>query len=333
MPELPEIRAHAERLGRELAGRPFEQLDLLSFTALKTASPAPDAALGHRLERVGQRGKYLLLEVGPITFVTHLMQGGRLVPDTTSAARPRNGRARLRFGPVGEAVEVVEAVEAAEAARDDHLDAPAPADPDLAAATDGSTGPTGGPGRVHHPAEPLAVLLTEAGTERRAGIWCVPTEATSTSAPLAELGPEVDALDAAGLLDRLGARNQRLHGALRDQRVMAGLGRRLANEVCHRAELSPFTMTGHLRPEQAERVRAAIRDAVAEGLAAERARDDMSSAAERPGRVHGRAGSACPVCGDTIRSVEYTGYRIDYCPACQTGGTLLADNTTSRFLK
>ena len=65
----------------------------------------------------------------------------------------------------------------------------------------------------------------------------------------------------------------------------------------------------------------------------ERTRDDMSSSKNRPGGVHGRAGEACPVCGDTVRAVEYSGYTVNYCPTCQTGGKVLADNTTSKFLK
>ena len=59
----------------------------------------------------------------------------------------------------------------------------------------------------------------------------------------------------------------------------------------------------------------------------------MSSSADRPGRVHHRVGEPCPVCGDTIRSVSYSGYTVAYCPTCQTGGKVLADNTTSKFLK
>jgi formamidopyrimidine-DNA glycosylase len=82
-----------------------------------------------------------------------------------------------------------------------------------------------------------------------------------------------------------------------------------------------------------ERVVAAIHDAVEDGLAYERTRTDMSSSKDRPGRVHGRIGEACPVCGDTIRSVSYSSYTVAYCPTCQTGGKVLADNTTSRFLK
>jgi formamidopyrimidine-DNA glycosylase len=125
----------------------------------------------------------------------------------------------------------------------------------------------------------------------------------------------------------------RVHGFLRDQHKIAGLGRMLANEVCHRAKTSPFAMTGKLGPDGAAAIHAAILEAVDEGLTYERTRTDMSSSADRPGRVHNRVGQACPVCGDTIRSVSYSGYTVAYCPTCQTGGKVLADNTTSKFLK
>jgi formamidopyrimidine-DNA glycosylase len=125
----------------------------------------------------------------------------------------------------------------------------------------------------------------------------------------------------------------RVHGFLRDQHMIAGLGRMLANEVCHRAKISPFAMTSKLGAEGAAKVVIAIHDAVDEGLAYERTRSDMSSSADRPGRVHNRVGEPCPVCGDTIRSVRYSGYTVAYCPTCQTNGKVLADNTTSRFLK
>ena len=59
----------------------------------------------------------------------------------------------------------------------------------------------------------------------------------------------------------------------------------------------------------------------------------MSSSKERPGAVHHREGEPCPVCGDTVRAVEYRAYTVNYCPTCQTGGKVLADNTTSKFLK
>ena len=280
MPELPEVQAHAERLTEAYGGQRLARFVPLTFTALKTVAPAPSEAHGLPLGEIGRRGKYLLLPFEPVTFVVHLMQGGRLVIDAKQAARPRGGQARFVF--------------------------------------EGSL---------------PALLLTEQGTERKAGVWCVASEAALTSPPLAQLGPEADLVEPDEMAARFAARSVRVHGFLRDQRAVAGLGRRLANEVCHRARVSPFAMTGKLGEDEAAEVVKAIRDAVAEGLEYERGRDDMSSSKERPGRVHGRTGEPCPVCGDTIRAVEYSGYTVNYCPTCQTGGKVLADNTTSKFLK
>jgi formamidopyrimidine-DNA glycosylase len=278
MPELPEVRAHAERLTEGFSAAVLEKFEPLSFTALKTFSPAPDVAYEHPLLRVGQRGKYLSLVFEPATFVVHLMQGGRLRPDQKRSPKPRGGLARWVF--------------------DD--------------------------GR--------ALLLTEAGTEKRAGVWVI-DELVEGQPPIEHLGPDADTLDAAGVTDRIGGESKRLHGVLRDQHPMAGIGRRLANEVTHRAKLSPFANASKLAPDEIDRLQAAIQDAIAEGLAHERERDDMSASKDRPGAVHHRTGEACPVCGDTVREVAYVKYTVNYCPTCQTGGKVLADNTTSKFLK
>jgi formamidopyrimidine-DNA glycosylase len=278
VPELPEVQAHAERLDAAFAGAVLERFTPITFTALKTFRPDPKEAQGHGVVYVGRRGKHLLLDMGVLTFVVHLMQGGRLRPDEKQSAKPKGGIARWRF------------------------------------------------------ADGRALLLTEQGTERKAGVWAVGGD-PETQAPLDDLGPEADQVELTALLELFGAHPMRLHTFLRDQRVIAGLGRRLANEVCHRAKLSPFAATAKLDLVDAGAVVEAIRACVNEGLAYERGRDDMSSSKDRPGNVHGRGGQPCPVCGDTVRSVEYTRYRIDYCPTCQTGGKILADNTTSKFLK
>jgi formamidopyrimidine-DNA glycosylase len=279
VPELPEVHAHAERLTAGYHGTALERFQPLTFTALKTVVPKPEEAYGAALERVGRRGKYLLAEFGPHTFIVHLMQGGRLLEDAKQSAKPRNGQARWRF------------------------------------------------------ADGRAWLLTEAGTERRAGVWCADTATMLDQPPLERLGPEADTITVELLARRLAERSMRLHTFLRDQGAIAGLGRRLANEVCHRSQLSPFGSTSKLDAGAVERLVQAIHDAIEEGLAYERTRPDMSSSADRPGRVHHRTGEACPVCGDTIREVTYSSYVVSYCPTCQTGGKVLADNTTSRFLK
>jgi formamidopyrimidine-DNA glycosylase len=289
VPEMPEVQAHAERLTDSFAGRCLKAFRPLTFTALKTATPLPDEAYGRPLQLVGRRGKFLLVTFEPVTFVIHLMQGGRLLVDEKHSVKPRGGQARFLF---------------------EHQ----PNDP---------------PG-----ADPPALLLTEQGTERRAGVWCVSTTVALKSRPLDSLGPEADSIEPDALARLFEARpNTRVHGFLRDQHAVAGIGRRLANEVCHRAKVSPFAMTRKLGIDGATAIVAAIRESVGEGLAEERQRADMSSSKDRSSRVHGRTGEACPVCGDTIHAVEYASYTVNYCPTCQTGGKLLADNTTSKFLK
>ena len=181
-------------------------------------------------------------------------------------------------------------------------------------------------------ADGRALLLTEAGTERKAGVWVVADD-PEDQPPLADLGPDAGTVDVDGLQALLQSHPMRLHGFLRDQRIMAGLGRRLANEVCHRAQLSPFANTAKLDRDDVKQLQEAIAVCLNEGLAHERGLEAMSASADRPGHVHHRVGDTCPVCGDTIRSVEYSAYTVAYCPTCQTGGKVLADNTTSKFLR
>lgn len=278
MPELPELQAHAERLDADFGGATLSSFRPITFTALKTFAPAPDEAYGRSLVSVGRRGKYLLLDVEAVTFVVHLMQGGRLKGDEKQTAKPRGGISRWTF------------------------------------------------------ADGRALLLTEPGSERKAGVWVVSGD-LETQAPILGLGPEADRLDATSWSAVLTGRGARLHGVLRDQRVVAGIGRRLANEICHRARLSPFANSSKLDAEQVGRLAAAASECIAESLAEERARDDLSKSADRTSQVHGRAGEACPVCGDEVRAVSYRSYTVAYCPTCQTGGKVLADNTTSKFLK
>ena len=177
-----------------------------------------------------------------------------------------------------------------------------------------------------------ALLLTEAGTERRAGVWLVAGDPAEVE-PLARLGPDADTVDRDELARRLAGASERVHGFLRDQSHLAGIGRLLANEVLHSARISPFVNTSRLDGDAVDRLHAAIGQSIERGLAAERLLDDMGRSADRPNDVHHRVGKECPACGDTVRAVEYRRYRVAYCPACQTGGKVLADNTTSRFLK
>jgi len=204
-----------------------------------------------------------------------------------------------------------------------------------------STKPQGGQARfVFEPVErpdgsieESALLLTEQGKERRAGVWCVPSADALTSPPLAHLGPEAATISDDELAAIFSANSMRVHGFLRDQRMIAGIGRRLANEVCHHARVSPFANTRKLGIDGAAKVGDAIRSCIAESLEYERTRTDMSSSRDRPSAMHSRTGDPCPDCGVTFRAVEYSGYSVNYCATCKTGGKVLADKTTSKFLK
>ncbi|NLA35532.1 MAG: hypothetical protein GX868_07565 [Actinobacteria bacterium] len=279
MPELPEIRVHAERLEADYGGKVLTKVDTISFSVLRTFSPAPEAAVGEALQSVGTRGKYFLLRFPSATFVVHLMQSGRLVPDLKVSRKPKGGLFRWRFD-----------------------DAP-------------------------------ALLFTEAGTERKAAVWVL-KPGDETVAPLDDQGPEADQLSAEmldGILDD--AKGARIHGVLRDQHRIAGIGRRLANEICWAAQLSPFTAANKLDGDDRTRLLTAIDSVISSSFDDERSRDHMANSDERASCVHRHTGDACPRCGDTIREVTYNAYQVNYCPTCQTSGKVLADNTTSKFLK
>jgi formamidopyrimidine-DNA glycosylase len=278
MPELPEVRAQAGRIDELFGTRELEAFRALSFTALKTFSPAPDAAIGEPLLRAWSRGKYLVLEFESQKCVIHLMQGGRLEPDPKESAKPRGGLARWDFADAG------------------------------------------------------ALLFSEQSKEKRAGIWVVLGDLESQE-PVEGLGPDADQITISELTTRTELRTGRLHGFLRDQREIAGLGRRLANEICHRAELSPFAKTSKLSDNEISRLHAAINAAIDGSMAYEDEQDHMTKSKERPSRVHSRTGEPCPVCDDDVRSVEYRSYTVNYCATCQTEGRVLADNTTSKFLR
>ncbi len=173
--------------------------------------------------------------------------------------------------------------------------------------------------------------VTEAGTRKGLAMYVVhdPTEV----AGIAALGPDPLA-DGFELRPLLGRRMQ-VKRLLRDQKILAGVGNAYSDEILHAAKLSPFAIAETLDEVEIARLEAALqevlRDAVEEarGKPADELKDDKRTRM----RVHGRAGEACPVCGDTVLEVTYAQSALQYCPTCQTGGKPLKDRTTSKFLK
>jgi formamidopyrimidine-DNA glycosylase len=170
------------------------------------------------------------------------------------------------------------------------------------------------------------LVLTENARKKRAGVWLLTPE--SAEAELGHLGPEADTLDATQLGEILRSDSRRLHAFLRDQRLIAGIGRAWANEILHTAKLSPYALSRDLDAEETARLAAAIHDELARGLALR----ETGASDEKTYRVHRKLGQPCHVCATPIAQVDFEEHTIFYCPVCQTGGRVL-DRRMSRLLR
>lgn len=176
-----------------------------------------------------------------------------------------------------------------------------------------------------------ALLLREYGTERKAAWWVL---AAGDEGPLDRLGPEPESEAFADLILH-GDDRRRVHTLLRDQRTVAGVGRGYADDALWRARLSPYATLAALDADARSELLGAVRGVMADGLTRERERTGGLSEPKLGGNfeIHGRFGSDCPRCGATMQRVSYESHDVTYCPACQTGGKLLADRRRSRLLK
>jgi formamidopyrimidine-DNA glycosylase len=171
------------------------------------------------------------------------------------------------------------------------------------------------------------LVLTEAGSKKRAGVWLLTPDAAV--AELAHLGPEANELDAEQLAHILASDSRRLHSLLRDQRLIAGIGRAWANEILHAAQLSPYALTKDIGQEEVERLSSAIHDELARGLELR----EHGGNDKKTYRVHKKLGEPCYRCGSPIAQVDFEQHTIYYCPQCQTGGRVLKDRRLSRLLR
>jgi formamidopyrimidine-DNA glycosylase len=171
------------------------------------------------------------------------------------------------------------------------------------------------------------LVLTENARKKRAGVWLLTPEAAE--AELAHLGPEALGLGPERLGEIVHAESRRLHALLRNQHVIAGIGRAWANEILHEAKLSPYALSADLEDEEVERLAAAMDSELERGLELREA----GASDERTYRVHRRLGEPCHVCGTPIAQVDFEEHTIYYCPGCQTGGRVLKDRRLSRLLR
>ena len=180
------------------------------------------------------------------------------------------------------------------------------------------------------------LILTEAGSKRRASLWLVRGE--SSLEQFARGGLEVLDATLEEFTQRLTVENHTLKRSLTDPRLFSGIGNAYSDEILHRARLSPVKHTRRLTPEEIRELFDATRSTLTEWT--ERLRNE--SAGDFPAKVtafreemavHGKFGKPCPVCGTPVQRIRYADNETNYCPRCQTDGKLLADRALSRLLK
>ncbi len=180
------------------------------------------------------------------------------------------------------------------------------------------------------------LTLTEAGTKKRASLHLVRGEAALRDhdpGGLEVLGADLGAFRAA--LDR---ERHTLKRALTDPTLFSGIGNAYADEILHRARLSPVRLTDQLTTDERARLFEATRATLLDWIA--RLRQEAGEefpekvTAFRDGMaVHGRYGQPCPDCGAAVQRIVHAENETNYCARCQTGGKLLADRALSRLLK
>ncbi|MGH7565783.1 MAG: Fpg/Nei family DNA glycosylase [Gemmatimonadota bacterium] len=181
-----------------------------------------------------------------------------------------------------------------------------------------------------------SLLLVEAGTKRRARLHLVQGEEA-----LAALDPGGIEVETAGLPDFRSALLRERHTlkrALTDPRLFAGIGGAFADEILHRARLSPLQINENLSDAQIERLRRAARDTLEEWIAIRIAETgegfpEKVTAFHARMSVHGKYGQPCPACGAPVQRIVYADRETNYCPGCQTDGRILADRALSRLLR
>ncbi len=301
MPELPEVEITARRLDEALRGAEIVSALAPGVKAMRTFDPPLSALEGQRIERVGRRGKHFVIATsGDLLLLIHLMSAGRLQLYDRRAG-PRDKTSRLLV-PV---------------------------------LLRGGEGEEGTPGQTSSEdgAPEHELRLREFGSKQAAWVKLLRKEDLEQDEQLATLGPEAwpTPPPLASVLDA----PRPLHAVLRDQHVLAGIGRSWVDEILWQAHLSPFKRASDLsEPETA-----ALEQAMVEILGG--AIDHYEDAVKipipdklpMPLKVHRHEGEPCPRCATTLQAVHFEDYVIAYCPSCQTGGRTLKDRRLSRLLK
>jgi formamidopyrimidine-DNA glycosylase len=180
------------------------------------------------------------------------------------------------------------------------------------------------------------VIFTEEGSTKRASIHIAHGEEAIAEFDRGGLEPFEMTVDQ--LTQALQRERHTLKRSLTDPRLISGVGGAYADEIMHRARVSPMVRTDRLSDDEIARLHAATRSVLGEWV--ERLRAEVGdgfpekvTAFHDEMAVHGRYGRPCPVCGLPVQRIVYASNETNYCPGCQTGGKILADRALSRLLK
>ena len=176
--------------------------------------------------------------------------------------------------------------------------------------------------------------VREFGTRQRAWVKLLTPEALETEETIVGLAPEAWPDPPDDLAERLAAPRP-LHSLLRDQRVIAGVGRTWVDEILHTAQLSPFKRGDDLSDAEVEALSEAMASELGRviGVYEESVQLPLPEKFPKPTRVHAHQGEPCPRCETVLEAVFYEDYVMTYCPHCQTEDRVLKDRRLSRLLK
>lgn len=180
-----------------------------------------------------------------------------------------------------------------------------------------------------------ALLLTEASSRKRASLHIVAGEEALRD--FQRGGVEVEQASLDEFREALLCENHTVKRALTDPRLFSGIGNAYSDEILHAARLSPVKRTSQLKEEEVTRLYRATQSTLAlwTKMLREKAKDGFPEkvTAFREGMaVHGKFGTACPVCTAPVQRIVYADNETNYCARCQTAGKLLADRALSRLL-
>jgi formamidopyrimidine-DNA glycosylase len=286
MPESPEVQALVSELDARLTGRSVTGVDVIEFRVTKTRSRPPSTLIGEQVTGARRYGKLVDLVFGSQHLVISL---------------GRHGWARWR----GDAESGEAETGDAESVDAETADAIPLVSFDF---DDGSR-----------------LEFTDAGNWVSLGCWVVDDPAEVPA--VAKLGPdpadrEFSRADFDGAV--VGRRKQ-VKAVLQEQESLAGIGNAYSDEILHTARISPVAHTAVLTDAELDRLFDATVGTIATATRAQHGTriDQLKATKVASMRVHGRAGEACPVCGDTIRDFSFASTTAEYCPTCQTGGEFL----------